>query len=335
LFGRGDSVEGRIVVPDLYCPFVPAVNSYAEDVREETLSWASYFGLLADEQYRRILRGAASSGLAARCHPFAGREELRLISDLYAWMFLQDDRRDESEVGRRPGRLFDDDRRALEVLRSEEPTRRDGPAVRALRDLRDRFASQAPGPAWMKRFVRGVEGYFDATTWEATNRARGVVPDPDAYLRLRPLTAGLTIDDELIELAGEARLFGGARECPAVRRLTAASRRAVCWANDLASLEKELARGDVHNLVVVLASAEDLDLQEAVERVARMHDAEVREFIRLSSHLPSFGAAVDEQLGRYVAVLRARIRGNLDWSHETARYRRGTEREPVGGTRTL
>jgi 5-epi-alpha-selinene synthase len=325
----------RVGVPNLYCPFTPTVNAHVEDIREETLRWASSFGLLADETSRKVLQGAASSELAARCHPFARSEELRLISDFYAWMFLQDDLRDESEVGWHPGSLSDDGRRPLEVLRGDKPTRRDELSVHALCDLRDRLSSRAPGPAWMRRFVHGVESHFSATAWEATNRARDIVPDLDAYVRLRPLTAGLEIDDEMIEFAGEARLFGGAREHPTVRRLTVASHRVVCWANDLISLEKELGRGDVHNLVMVLAHAEALGLQEAVDRAVQMHNAEVRIFVSLSSRLPSFGMAVDRHLERYVAVLRARMRGNLDWSRESARYRCGIEKETVGRATTL
>ena len=116
-----------------------------------------------------------------------------------------------------------------------------------------------------------------------------------------------------------------------MKRLTLASHNAVCWANDVISLEKELARGDVHNLVLVLAHDEGLDLREAVDRVAHTHDAEVEEFVRLSSRLPSFGVAVDEHLGRYVAALQARIKGNLDWSLESARYRRTATRESIRG----
>ena len=315
----------RIVVPDLFCPFAPTVNKHTDLVQEETARWASSFGLLPDERSRQQFRATAAGRLATGLHPFAGREDLRLISDFYAWMFLQDDRRDESGVGRRPGSLSDDDRRSIEVLEGNNPEPHDGPSVHALGDLRDRLSLRAPGPAWVRRFVRGVEKYFDASLWEAANRARGIVPDPQDYARMRPLTAGLGVDDELIELTGEARLFGGAREHPAVRRLTLSSHNAVCWANDVVSLEKELAHDDVHNLVVVLARAEGLGLQDALNRVAGIHDEEVRNFVRLSSHLPSFGEAVDEQLKRYVAVLRARIRGNLDWSRESARYWHGRE----------
>jgi 5-epi-alpha-selinene synthase len=36
--------------------------------------------------------------------------------------------------------------------------------------------------------------------------------------------------------------------------------------------------------------------------------------------LPSFGAAQDAQLRRFVSGLWALVRGNLDWSKETPRY---------------
>jgi 5-epi-alpha-selinene synthase len=323
----------QIVVPDLFCPFPSALNKHAETVQEETLWWSLFYGLLQDGRSRRVFEATNVGRLAGRVHAFTGRKELRLISDFYAWMFLQDDRRDESEVGRHPARLSDEDRRSLQVLEGDNPTWRDPPSIHALGNLRDRLNSQAPGPGWMRRFVRGVEKHFEAVTWEASNRLRGIVPDRDTYARMRPLAGGLAVDDELIELAGEARLFGGAREHPTVRRLTLASHRAVCWVNDLVSLEKELAHDDMHNMVLVLAHAEGLDLQEAVDLVARMHDAQVRDFMRLSSLLPSFGAAVDEQLRRYVAALQARMRGNLDWSRESARYWRRTQMGPGRGAR--
>jgi hypothetical protein len=81
--------------------------------------------------------------------------------------------------------------------------------------------------------------------------------------------------------------------------------------------------------VLVLRHAEELTLQEAVNRSVQMHNAEVRRFIELESQLPAFGGTVDSNLARYVAALRARMRGNLDWARESGRYRRRAEAEPV------
>ncbi len=43
-----------------------------------------------------------------------------------------------------------------------------------------------------------------------------------------------------------------------------------------------------------------------------MHDAEIGAFAELAARLPSFGAEVDANLGRYVLALHARMHGMLD-----------------------
>jgi 5-epi-alpha-selinene synthase len=304
------------------------MNRHAAAAEEACLAWAEGFGLFRDSRSYKIFKAGGIGRLAAMCRPFCGREDLMLLSIFYAWMFLQDDLRDESEVGRSPGRLSEGDRRSLDVLEGDDPAHSDGPVVHAMGDLRERFASVAPGPLWMRRFTRAIRNYLDATIWEASNRARGIVPDPESYLRMRPLTGGLDIDEELIGLSDDARLPRHVLDDPSVKRLTRASMNVVCWSNDILSLEKELAHGDVHNLVIVLRDATGLPLEEAMGRVIEMHNAEVRDFIALAPDLPSFGGAVDANLSRYVSILQARMRGNLDWSLESGRYAQAAARYP-------
>ena len=74
----------RFVMPDLYCPFTPAINEHAEAVEESTVQWASIFGLLPDERSVRTFRAAAMGHLATRTYPHLGLEELSLISDWYS-----------------------------------------------------------------------------------------------------------------------------------------------------------------------------------------------------------------------------------------------------------
>lgn len=306
------------------------MNRHANAVERETLAWADGFGLFKDSRSLEVFRAGGIGLLAGRFHPFSERDELRLIADFYAWMFLQDDLRDESDLGRNPDSLSETDRRSLDVLEGDEPADSDGPVIRAVHDLRERFATLAPGPMWMRRFTRTIRNYLEATIWEASNRARGVVPDPESYLRMRPLTGGLDIDEELIGLSENARLPRRVLNERSVRRLTEISFNVVCWSNDVLSLEKELAHGDVHNLVVVLQRATDLSLEDAVERVIEMHNAEVRDFIALAPELPSFGESADGNLCRYLSILRARMRGNLDWSLQSGRYARSFENASNG-----
>ncbi len=329
---------GRIVdrafLQGLYCPFPSVMNDCADMAEEGSLAWAEGFGLFRDVRSHKVFRAGGVGRLAARFHPFCPSDDLRLLSDFYAWMFLQDDLRDESEIGRSPDRLSDSDRRSLDILEGDEPAMSDGPVVCAVHDLRERFESRAPGPMWMRRFTRAIRNYLEATVWEASNRASGIVPDPEAYLRMRPLTGGLDIDEELIGLSEEARLPRWILDERSVKRLTEASFNVVCWSNDILSLDKELAHGDVHNLVIVLREATGLPLGDAARRVVEMHNAEVRDFISITQDMPSFGGALDENLSRYVSIIEARMRGNLDWSLESGRYGQIVGSGPLGAATT-
>ena len=326
---KGDATE-QLVLPELFCPFPSVVNPYAEAVQQHTLDWLQHNELVKGKAaYERVF-AANFGGLAARFHPDAPRNELQLVSDWYAWMFFQDDLRDESEIGKHPDQLAAMDARFLEILKGKEPMDRDGALGLALWDLQRRLRARVT-VTWMRRFIRSVAEYFDATVWEATNRARGTTPDVVTYIRVRPLTSGLKIDTQFIEISHGIHLPSEVRADPVVSRLTLASNNAVCWANDIISLDKEIKRGDVHNLVLVLQSTEHLTLQQAIDRAGQMHDAEVGSFIELEPRLPSFGRGIDTNLQRYIAVLRARMRGHLEWSYASGRYQ-PAGLEPVWST---
>ena len=310
-----------VSIPELYCPFPRAINEYAETVHRGTVHWTRRFGLLGNEE--RAYRAFEAMGLGrltARTHPDNLPEELQLITDWHTWLFIRDDLGDESRIGRHPGELSLLDSRLLDVLEGAEPTVRDEPLARALCDLRDRLPPTRTTTAGMRRLIHAVGEHLEATLWEAANRGRGAVPDLESYLRMRLLTGGLSIVTELTELVERSYLPTEIRELDVISRLTEASHNVVCWANDLLSLEKELGRGEVNNLVV-LCDEEGLTLQQAVGRAAEMHNAEMGVFMRLSEHLPSCEAEVEANLRRYLSSLRARMSGVLDWMYESERYR--------------
>lgn len=321
----------RIVLPDLRYPFAPAISDHAESAHEGTVGWARGFGLLPEEHAYRLFEATGIGRLAARTHPTAAPEDLRLISDWYAWLFFRDDVGDATEASERPDELSAADGRSLAVLEGAKPAGTDGPLVHALADLKGRLREYLRAnhlsEVWMRRFVRAVRTHLEATLWEAANRSRGAVPDLPSYVRMRPLTGGLFIVTELTEIIEGVHLPREMREHRAVRRLSEASHNVACWANDLLSLEKELGLKEVNNLVVVLQKEYCLGLQAAADRAGEMHDAEVRAFVASEAHLPSLTPAVDANLARYAESLRHRMRGILDWSRETERYRAGRRSE--------
>jgi 5-epi-alpha-selinene synthase len=302
-------------------PFASAMNEHAEEVHVETVEWARESGLISTEEaYRQALEGRLG-WLAGYFHPTARRETLRLISDWCTWMFLRDDLLDDPNYFRHPERLATLDTRFLDILRGAEPKKDDTRLSVALATLRDRLTPKVPAALWMRRFIRSVREHFESTLWEAINRAQGIVPDLTTYNRMRPITGGMDVDTDFIEISTGIYLPTEVRDHHVVSTLTRLSNLSVCWTNDLFSLQKELDRGDVHNVVLVIQHEANLALEDAIKAAIEMNEESVRSFMELEGDLPSFGPAIDDNLERFVSVLRARMSGNLAWSMDSARYR--------------
>ncbi|HEX6708876.1 MAG TPA: hypothetical protein VF068_00970 [Rubrobacter sp.] len=320
-------------MPALYVPFPSAINEHADSVHRSTTEWLRRCMVLADKTAYRRFSGIKIGRLAARFHPDAPLDALQLISDWYGWMFFWDDQRDETEIGKQPGLLAARNVEFLEILTgSGDPE--SAPLAHALWDLRERVLAKVATGAWMRRFVGSIEEHFASTIWEATNRSLGITPDIDSYVRMRPVTGGLNIDTQFIEIAEHAYPPPEIWRKDSVRRVVLASNNAVCWANDIFSLEKEIRRNDVHNLVLILQQEQGLTLQAALDRAIETHNAEVRDFIDSASRLQQLDGPVDGVLRRFVTILQTRMRGFVDWAHESGRYRSSESMGPsIGGPR--
>jgi 5-epi-alpha-selinene synthase len=306
---------------ELRYPFASAINEHAEEVHIETVEWARMSGLIStDEAYEAALEGRLG-WLAGYFHPTADRETLRLISDWCTWMFLRDDLLDGPDYFCHPERLAALDNRFLDILRGAEPNGSDAPLPAVLATLRDRLRPKVPADLWMRRFVRSVKEHFESTLRESINRAEGIVPNLATYNRMRPITGGMDVDTDFIEISTGIYLPPEVHGHHVVSSLTRLSNLSVCWTNDFFSLQKELARGDVHNIVVVVQHEAGLPLEDATKAAIEMNEENVHAFLEMEKDLPSFGPAIDENLEHFVSVLRARMSGNLAWSIGSARYK--------------
>ncbi|MBB5375676.1 diguanylate cyclase (GGDEF)-like protein [Deinococcus metalli] len=323
-------VEGALVkvdtplrVPALRNPFPVAPPTPHHAVAQATSRWLSTFELGPQDDVSRVNFAGAFAQLAAALHPGADPDALRLMADWYSVMFLHDDRCDASGIGKDPPRLRVLTSRLLAALRGQPPLPDDEPLAWAIADLSRRLRD-AGGDAWLHELAAHVTAYFGSLAWEADNRARGVVPALDEYVRMRPLTAGLAIDEAFLSLVDHLRLPGDAQAHPAVHALTQHANRAVCWSNDIISLEKELQGGDVHNLVLVLRQERGLGLQDALEAAAAMYHQELERLIAVEQHLPDLGPEVNPALARYVQLQQVRVGGILEWSWRSKRYQLGS-----------
>ncbi len=321
----------EIPFPSFFCPFPSAVNPHREAAHEHTLAWARRFGLVKDEAAIARLQNAMVGSLVARTYPCAPRDRLAILADLFTWVFMLDDECDEAGIGKRPERLAVLHTQCLKVLSGKGPKNlralslpgRDRPDValiHALYDLRGRMEALM-SREWMHRFAVSIAEYFEASVWEARNREIKVWPDSVTYIRMRPYAGAMYILFDLIDLTERDTLPLVVRKHPCYQRLMLITSNVVLWCNDLFSCAKELAHQDMHNLALILQNQEDIPLQTAVDRVARLIEREVKRFIALEARLPSFGPTIDGVAQRFVAALRALMRGSLDWHYESGRFR--------------
>jgi len=315
-----------IRLPPIYCPFPSSINPWVQEAHAHTLAWAKQYRLVRKEPALRRFEASRFTWLAARAYPTAALADLEVINDWLTWLFMFDDQFDEGLIGGRPEDLEVLIESYAALFAHAEPAPGQGPAAEALIDLCLRTRSQMPG-TWWARFTQHFSQYLSTYPWSVSNTARGVVPALDEYRQRRRHSGGMYQAIDLIEFVLHRvlpeELLGGPH-FPLLSRIT---NDVVCWSNDLFSLEKELARGDVNNLVLVVERAERIPLQQAVDRVGSMISSAVGHFEQVERALPT---DLEEAVQRYLSMLRAWMRGNLDWSIETGRYSQ-VERTAPGG----
>ncbi|MGW1141187.1 terpene synthase family protein, partial [Streptomyces zhihengii] len=100
----------------------------------------------------------------------------------------------------------------------------------------------------------------------------------------------------------------------------------VIFVNDIVSLTKEIAAGDVNNSVLVLRGHKSCSLDEAVDLTAALANRRIARFGELAASLPAalhargVPAEVRGHVDHYVEGMRHVMAGNLAWSLATARY---------------
>ncbi len=309
----------QFTLPQLYCPFPSQINKHVDVLENYALEWVLRFNLLKNKAVARSFSKSQFFLLTARCYPYCELEELKIINDWVSWMMTFDDLCDEEYIGKNPSLLQVYYTRFVEILQGSELRNSDLAHAYALRDIRDRLL-QIESVKWYDYFVQSIEGFFNGCVQEAANKAHRNVPDVDTYIRMRSLTGGMEHFLDLIDFCNHLIIPEFLRENDSLKQLRLMANNIASWCNDIFSASKEIAIGDVNNLIIVLAYNQELPLEQAIQRAVEMHDQEIRNMIALEASIPSFGEEIDAQVAKYISGLHSWIRGNLDWHCQSRRY---------------
>jgi hypothetical protein len=319
---RGDvPVDGRLPVVDIsatpavFCPFPARVSPHAARVQRYAVAWATRHGFLSTPRDRAAFARARFASLMARAYPDASQADLCLAVCWLTFTFMLDDHL-ETVLGREPERQRALAAQILGYLRGGRvPDDLDQPLASALDDVWIRTRLRA-GAGWRERLIGHVAEYLAANEWEAGNRRQGRFPPIGEYVRMRRQSAATAMFFDLAEaLGGHEPVTDPYAEAGLVL-LRRYADNVVAWFNDLVSWPKEAARGDPHNLVLIVHRELRVSLADAVGYVVNWHDREVRSFVAAGRE---FGHRRPD-IQRLVSGLEHWIRANVDWSRESGRY---------------
>lgn len=344
---HGQRDYSPVEVPQIGDPFSVCTGPYAEEVQKRHMQWADKHGVFRSEVERRRFSAMDIGALVSLLYPDAsGPEGVQLVADWCAWLLLRDDRWDSTEDPVQWERLAGLDRAYLHLMR-RSPFRSAAAAeatiatphssydgdeeeglYSALADLlerlRDRGRQERMENPVDRRLVAVMREFFFASIREISYQRRGECPTLSEYVRMRSVTGGLDILTFVLAALDGVRLPKRLLEQQSVKRLTAASHNICCWHNDLVSLNKELASGEVHNLIIVLrqdAETTCTSLPEAVDVAERMILEEIETFRKLEAEVYTADEPWRRAAVWYARMLRNRVGGVIVW-HEAcaARY---------------
>lgn len=316
-------------------PFPLRVNADMEGARRRNLDWVRRHGLVGGARSVDWYASWDMPRLAAYGFPDASGAGLDLCTDAMAFFFVFDDQFD-GPLGRAPDRVARVCQGLIDIVRGAGPRHGGDPCSAAFADLWRRSTDGAP-PGWAARVAHEWEYYFAAHTHEAVNRCRGVPADMEQYLQVRRGIAGTALPLSLGERAAGITVPAAAFHSPQLRIMREIAIDITLMCNDVYSLEKEEARGDMDNLVLVIEHTQHCPRDQAIATAQREVHRRCTRFRQLAREVPAMcthlalPAHQRADVDTYVNVMTAWIRGYHAWETETLRYTTALQALPSSG----
>jgi pentalenene synthase len=310
---------------DFVIPFASRRSPDCERARAHHLAWPRRLGLITTEAAAQRHSRGGYADLASCFYPSATGADLDLGVDLMSWFFLFDD-------------LFDgprgEDPRETKKLTDAVAAALDGPLPASAPPIAHGFADvwrrtcQGMSRAWCARSARHWRSYFAGYVDEAVSRYHNTPYDSvGAYLAMRRQTIGVQPTVDLAERTGRFevphRLFDGT----IVSAMLQVAIDVNLMLNDIASLEKEKARGEQNNMVLILMREHGWPESRSFAYMQEEVRTRLEQFLLLESCLPrvyeTFGLSTEERAAaeRYrLDAVRTVIRGSYDWHRSSGRY---------------
>lgn len=312
------------VFSQLLLPWPARSNPFARRYARAATDFLLGVGLITDDPSDRGARRAEGIVVLDPCvYPYASLERLLVAGAFSQWLFFLDDQYDDHpELGRSPLEVRQIMDRYFEVLSTGRLPPSPTPFARFTVYLRRRLEASCPA-GWMQRFLRNVQAYlFEGSLRTVEHWAQDCVPSTHDYLALRMHDSAVFPAVDMIEIAAGLSLPREVLDHPSIVELRRLTVRHTAYVNDLFSYQKEvLWSGTPCNLVHVLMHNESVRFEEAVCAIVAMVNGDVQRFLELEHGLPRFEPAIADELDAYLTGMKDWMRGNVEFSLASRRYR--------------
>lgn len=307
------------MIPDLYHLFPPLSSPHVELVREHNLEWVKRFRLVEGETALQYYFALDTATFVCKVHPKAGLEELCLLCDWFIWYTIFDDYVDGSKLFREvePLQVFQD--HLLSLLQDPPCLPPRGPLAEAFFDCWERTCLLTSS-VWQMRFAQNLADWFASQRWEREVRTHRYPLRRDAYIQRRRKTVGFIMGSGFLELADHNEIPAEIYASQIFQDLLQTMADVLGWTNDLYSLKKDFAHGEICNLVFIVQHDENCSLQEAYRQVRIIVELQMRHFQELVQNLPSYPIDVGHCLLSYLDSLGLYVRGLQNWKRAVLRY---------------
>jgi 5-epi-alpha-selinene synthase len=329
---RGNGTPGERCVrlqapsPAVFCPLLPRISPHADEVQRCGLHWATRHGLLERPGAQAAFAGARFANLMSRAHPTAGIAEVALATDWLIAIFALDDLLETALVAE-PDRMRAGIEDLLTRLRADKAPGSvyfGRPIAASLADVWRRTTPRV-SDEWRARFVEHIADYLHGTVWESGNRARNTLPTVAEHLAMRRHSAATEMFFDLIEPVHGIELPAGVLADEHFRSLRRHAGTVIGLYNDLISWRKEMAVGDLHNIVFIVGRELGLAPADSIGAAVAEHDKQMAAFLAARDALALGPWGADPTVRTAAADVAHWVRGNLDWSFESGRYPAGLD----------
>lgn len=325
-------VSAEFALHEIETGFPRRFDAYRVPVRAASHVWLREQQLMSPDHVRVHAEDLHYTDLLAGCYVGGPAPVLSAITDFACWFFVWDDRHDRDIAHRRDNVWAHRSNTLRRTLKHPRAHRRHpDPLVAGFADSVCRLFSYL-GDHWNKRFADHFRGVIDAYEQEFHNRRTGTVPTVTEYQKLRRHTFAHWIWLDLLELTAQYELPPEIRASVAYRRAGLASQDFCAWYNDLCSMPKELAAGELHNLGISLAYHQGLTRREAIAATRDMVRARITDFLNAEADLADLAATTDPELRTAVRSCLFNMRNWMSstywFHHESGRYRVAAWHDP-------